>query len=190
MIDIKPRPDQIEYARAAVERSTIKNRYAGTREQQKNGFLGETVICDKFGFLRPNPIRFNGGFDICLFSKKIDIKTMGRTTAVKDYYVHNFMDHQKEHEADCFIFCSYNKTNGILTICGFISKKEFFRQAKPYKKGDIRTRSNGEKFPAKADMHEIRQDQLMPINDFDDIIDYAERENKISTTKELLSHGD
>jgi len=186
MIDIKPRLDQIEYATAAAERSTIGDFYAGTKEQQKIGFIGETVICDKLGFPRPDPLGFNGGFDIKIFEKKIDIKTMARTTPVQDWYVHNFMDHQREHPADCFIFCSYNKSSGILTICGFISKKEFFRLAKFYKKGDLRTMSNGEQFPAKGDMHEIRQDQLMPVNEFDDIIDYTERENMISKTGEIL----
>jgi len=186
MIDIKPRPEQLEYAEAAAERSTIENVYAGTKEQQMVGFIGETVICDKFGFLRPDPLKYDGGFDIYLFEKKIDIKTMGRTTAVQDWYVHNLMDHQREHPADCFIFCSHNKSSGILTICGFISKKEFFRLAKFYEKGMLRTMSSGKQFPAKGDMYEIRQDQIMPVNTFDDIIDYVEREKTISKTADLL----
>ena len=186
MIDVKPRPDQIEHATGAAEQSAIQNVYAGTKEQQRIGFLGETVICDHFGFLRPDPIKYDGGFDICLFDQKIDVKTMGRTTAVRDYYVHNFMDHQKGHPADCFIFCSYNQTNGILTICGFISKKEFFRLAEPFKKGELRTKSDGSQFPAKADMFEIQQDKLMPIDEWDDIVDHAEREKTISETRKLL----
>lgn len=190
MIIIKPTAEQIEYAEETAKKSNIKSEYAGSQEQQAIGFLGETVICDAMGFERPTPHGFNGGFDIYLFTKKIDIKTMSRTTEVQDYYVHNFLDHQKKHPAACFIFCSYNRTAKILTVCGFISKTDYFRQAKFYKKGEIRTMANGKQFPAKGDMYEIRQDQIMPVNTFDDIRDYVKREERISKTGELLRHGD
>lgn len=186
MINIKPSPDQTGYAGSIAKKSNIKSKYSGTQLQQAIGFLGETIVCDKLGFLRPAGEGFNGGFDLDILGQKVDVKTMNRTTQVKENYVHNFLDHQKGHPADCFVFCSYNRVNGILTVCGFISKKDFFRLAVFYKEGELRTRADGKQFPAKGDMYEIQQNQLMPINKIKDIVKYIEREIEISRTGLLL----
>jgi len=40
------------------------------------------------------------------------------------------------------MFASYNTNNGILTICEYISKEEFFQKAAFFPKGSWRTWSN------------------------------------------------
>ena len=137
----------------------------GNYEEQKIGLIGQLTIYDLLN-IEPQKFRssgFDGGYDLILNNKKIDIKTMGRKVKMKDHYVHNFIGLQKEYENDLYIFCSYNKTTEMLEICGWISKKDFFEKCKFYKKGTKRYRDDGTFFPTKADLYEIENSKLISI---------------------------
>ena len=54
------------------------------------------VITGEEGFDHGEDLNYNG--------LSIDVKTMGRTTDVKDYYVNNFIALQKDYPTDAFIF--------------------------------------------------------------------------------------
>ena len=45
----------------------------------------------------------------------------------------------------------------------------FKQKAKFYKEGEIRTRSNGTSFKSKADLYEIENKDLLPINNLKDL---------------------
>ncbi len=113
---------------------------------------------------------FDNGADIIYNNIIIDIKTMGRTTEVRDYYVNNFLAIQFKYNTDIYIFCSFNKINYNLTICGWISKNDFTKKAKLFKKGTKRFRSDGSSFNTFHDLYEINNSDLNNINNIEDFI--------------------
>ena len=172
MLDIKVLREQRHYAYNLVKKYNFGNRGIadGNQNEQYIGILGQVVLADALNMDRPpSKIGFDGGFDFIINNKKVDVKTMGRTVSIKNYYVHNFIALQKEFDVDYYIFCSYNKRRKILTIGGYISKAELFQNAALYKKGTKRFRANGTFFITKADLYEIKQTALIPINKLHDI---------------------
>ncbi len=102
----------------------------GTPEQQLTGIIGQCVIMDLFGLdLIDGSSGFDDGVDILFKGKRIDVKTMGRTTDVRPDYVNNFMALQVSFNTDLYIFCSFNKKNDELTVCGWLPKSEFNEKA-------------------------------------------------------------
>ncbi|TYP48147.1 hypothetical protein [Thermosediminibacter litoriperuensis] len=172
MIDCKVTGEQIKYAEDLVNRCNFgrRGRGDGNREQQFVGVLGQTVVADLLNLERPKGGEgFDGGYDVKINDKKVDIKTMGRTVPMQEHYVHNFVGYQVGYDVDYLIFCSFNKTNNILTVCGYISKSDFLKKADFYEEGAIRTRDNGTNFKTKAPLYEICQKDLHPINRIEDI---------------------
>lgn len=137
----------------------------GNEIEQLTGMLGQTVMADLLGVERPNgEDGFDEGVDFIINNKRVDVKTMTRTTDVRDYYVHNFIGYQKNYDVDYYVFLSYNKRKRELTVCGCIDKKSFFEKADYYPKGTRRTRSNGSYFYSKAPLYEIKQTELMQVD--------------------------
>lgn len=172
MYDIKISDEQKEYAKKLIDTYNFGQRgYAdGDKTQQYVGVLGQTVLADYLRVNRPTgKSGFNGGIDFLINGLRVDIKTMGRTVAVKDHYVHNFIGMQKKFEVDYYIFCSYNKCNDILTICGYISKGEFNKLAKFYRKGARRYRDDGTYFLTKANLYEIKQSDLHQCSNVEEV---------------------
>ena len=133
MFDEKVSQEQLDYAIEMIKKYNFGQRgYGdGTEKEQLTGIIGQTVFADLIGEERPDgSTGFDGGKDFVINGKTVDIKTMTRKVPVKDFYVHNFVGYQKEYEVDYYVFASYNTTNRILTICGYISKEEFFQKAK------------------------------------------------------------
>ena len=144
----------------------------GNKEQQLTGIIGQSVIMSLFGQnLIDGSTGFDHGTDILFNNLIIDVKTMGRTTDVRDYYVNNFMAIQFKYNTDVYIFCSYNKTNNILTICGWITKKSFKERASFYKKGTVRKRSDGSTFKTFHDLYEIKNTDLNDVMSHSDLIE-------------------
>jgi len=172
MIKIKISDELISYCKKQVELYNFGQRGIadGNKEEQFVGCIGESILREIFG--KP-PLDgsngFDGGCDILYEKIKIDVKTMGRTTDVKDYYVHNFIALQKKYDVDVYIFTSFNKRKRELTVCGWITKEDFFKKAKIFKKGTKRYRSNGSYFETKADLYEIKNSELNDITDFDEL---------------------
>lgn len=84
----------------------------GNPEQQLTGIIGQSVVMELFGekwFDGKNG--FDSGVDLVYANKKIDIKTMGRTTDVRKDYTNNFLALQDYFDTDIYIFCSYHKIN-------------------------------------------------------------------------------
>ena len=174
MLDIKVSSEQLKYAYHLVKQHNFGNRGIadGNKTEQFIGILGQVVTADLLKLKRPDgSTGFDGGYDFLIDGNKVDVKTMGRTVAMKNYYVHNFIGWQKDFEVDYYLFCSFNKRRRIMTICGWISKADFFKKATLYKQGTRRYRENGTHFETKADLYEIKQRDL----------------NKIDSTENLFS---
>lgn len=187
MYDIKSTNEQREAAWDFVKDQSYGNRGVanGTMEQQYFGILGQLMICDELDLPRPqNAGRFDGGWDITIRGKKIDIKTMLRTVPMKEYYVHNLLGFQKDYPTDFYLFCSYNKPGQILTVCGMMTKKGLNDKVSYYEKGIWRKRDNKTEFQVIADTYEIRQNQLMPTWNKSNIFFWIGREIELDKLDE------
>jgi hypothetical protein len=133
----------------------------GSKDQQLVGVIGQNMMALALGkrFMQPSTTH-DGGVDFEVFGLKLDIKTMGRNSPTKIDYVNNFMASQAKFNVDGYVFASLNKTNNVLTICGWIPKELMMDRASFYKKGDVRIREDQTSFEMKADAYEIRNDQL------------------------------
>ena len=143
----------------------------GTKKEQIVGLIGEQMIRDLFNAGQiDGSIGFDGGYDIKINNKLIDVKTMGRNCDPRKGFVSNFMKLQENHKANYFIFTSLNKKTKHLSVCGWISKKEFLDNCDFYSKGSFRTRTNGTKFKLKAGLYEIDNDKLNKVNTPEELI--------------------
>ena len=171
MIIIPVKKEIIEHCKKQLKEHNFAQRksgeFPGTYDQQLTGIIGESVILDLLGLPWTDGNNNLGcGIDILICGKKIDVKTMGRTTTVKLYYVNNLVGLQKDYKTDLYIFCSFNKITLELTICGWVTKQELFKRASFFQKGSYRERSDGTKFQVIADLFEIVNYNLNAINDF------------------------
>lgn len=150
-----------------LQENNMGNRHSanGNKEEQFVGLIGEVLTKKLFKKKHTFKNGFDGGYDFIHRTKKVDVKTMGRTVDVKDYFVHNFIAFQETYNCDIYIFNSLNKKTNELNICGWITKADLFKNAIFYKKGTIRKRSNDTSFKMKTDTYEIRNDLLTDIQE-------------------------
>tara|TARA_R110000803_G_C11789287_1_gene297794 strand:+ start:40 stop:582 length:543 start_codon:yes stop_codon:yes gene_type:complete len=147
----------------------IRGHADGNAEEQLTGIIGQNIICDALDLPLMKAEGFDGGVDIILNDKSIDIKTMGRKVYPRDYYVNNLIASQLKYDVDAYLFCSYNKIADVLTVCGWTDKENFMNKAKFYKEGENRIRSNGTSFLSKADFYEIENKDLFSVNSLQEL---------------------
>jgi len=172
MFNIQVSNEIITYAKKLLTKHNFGRRGIadGNYDEQLTGLIGQCTVQKIFGLpLMTGESGFDDGKDFIYAKKIIDVKTMGRTTKVKDYYVNNFIALQKNYKTDAYIFCSLNKKTNILTVCGWVSKSQLFERSKLYKKGATRFRSNGTCFQTKADLYEIKNTELNQVSSPDDL---------------------
>jgi hypothetical protein len=164
--------DQVEeMCKEYLSKNNMANRgvYDGDAEKQLTGLIGEVIV---YKFLKGNypdlknkKNCFDGGIDINYKTHTIDVKTMGRKTWVKPDFVNNFIALQKNYKCDIIIFCSLNKKEKVLEICGWIYKNELDTKGKFYKEGEIRKRDDGTTIITSTDNYEIQNKDLYDIID-------------------------
>ncbi len=172
MFTVNINNELIEYCQKLVKTTNFGNRYTanGNEEQQLTGIIGQSVIMDAFGLgYVMGKGGFDNGVDMIINSKKVDVKTMGRTTDVKRNYTNNFLKLQDYFETEVYIFCSYHKLKKEVTVCGWIEKSEFVDKRKLYPKGTTRTRNDGTTFTTFADLYEIDIIHLTDVSSFHDL---------------------
>ena len=172
MFSITVKQDIVLHCKSQLEIYDFGKRFSanGTKEQQLTGIIGQSAIMDLFGLgYIDGKNGFDNGTDIDYAGLKIDVKTMGRTTEVRDYYVNNFIGLQMYFGTDVYIFCSYNKVSNLLTVCGWITKKDLQEKASFYPKGTMRRRSDGTTFSTFADLYEIANKDLNNVNSFEEL---------------------
>lgn len=178
MFKIKVTDEQISYVQDLLEKVNFGQRgdgtkryNNGTKEEQFVGILGEVVVADLFGQKRPGEKKIKGrkgdeGIDLIIYNQKIDVKTMSRHCDVQDYYVHNLHGDQvgSYYKNNIYLFTSLNKTNMELTICGWVTKEEFFKRADFYPCGAIRENPQKKfRVRSKKGMYEICNGKLNPF---------------------------
>ena len=151
----------------------------GTKEQQWTGMIGQSTLLYCYGFpLQDYSGGVDGGFDIVIGDKRYDIKTMGREHDSRKHpeWVNNLYACQTEDWSPYgYIFCSYNKTNDVLTVCGWSPKEEAIQRAILKKKGEKRTRDDGTSFELEADLYEIYNSQLRQCRTLSDLYNQLKR---------------
>jgi len=142
-----------------------RGRGDGTPEQQLTGIVGESAVAHACGFpLIDGSTGFDGGEDIRIGEYVVDIKTMGRAVPVNIHYmVGNFPKCQESYKTDVYVFASLNKNTDVLTIVGWIPKKEFLEKASLFREGETRTRNNGTEFVLSQDNYEIKYSYLRDV---------------------------
>lgn len=166
--------NQLAYASRLIDCYDFGQRGVGdgNESEQLTGMIGQTVMADLLGVDRPDGRSgFDGGVDFFINDCSVDVKTMTRTTEMRDYYVHNFIGYQRDYDVDYYVFLSYNKRNRNLTICGYVDKETFFKKADFYPKGSKRFRSDGSCFFSKAPLYEIKQSDLFTVDSIDELIE-------------------
>ena len=142
----------------------------GSLRQQMIGLAGQCHVMDMMGFELPKITHeHDGGVDINLNGLKLDVKTMERKVEPKANYVNNVIGLQSHFNTDAYIFCSLNITNKVLSVCGWINKPDFLKLAVFTPKGEKRYRSDNTWFETKADLYELENSLLNPINSIDDL---------------------
>ncbi len=172
MFTIKITNELFEHCQKLVKTHNFGNRYTanGNQEQQLTGIIGQSVIMNAFGLgFVDGKNCFDNGVDLSIEGKKVDVKTMGRTTDAKRNYTNNFLKLQDYFETQVYVFCSYHKVKKEVTVCGWIDKAGFVANRKLFPKGTIRNRYDGTTFTTFADLYEIDSIDLNDAHDFDDL---------------------
>jgi hypothetical protein len=196
MFSIQSTDEQRRYAREMINAINFGNRGGktkedgnnGTKEEQFIGVLGEIILFDFFGKPRPTINEKqkdfgDNGVDIIIGEQKIDIKTMGRNCEPKKTFINNLHGDQVRgyYKNDAYIFTSYNKKTDTLTICGWVTKEEFFERADFYPKGTVRKNPKKE-FTVRSPkgLYEIKNEVL---NDFYGMESFVKRMNYLNLSK-------
>ena len=172
MFTIKVDASLIEHCQQLLKIHNFGHRHTanGNEEQQLTGIIGQSVVMDIFGLgYVDGSSGCDNGVDLVINNQKVDVKTMGRTTDVKPNYTNNFLKLQDYFETDIYIFCSYHKLKKEVTICGWISKKDFSAKRKLFPKGSVRTRTDGTSFSTFADLYEIDSVDLNAVTSVEDL---------------------
>ena len=167
MFSIQVSEDLIKYCEKCLEIRNFGKRTEanGSKEQQLTGIIGQSVVMDLFGLGYVNPYEgFDNGVDLEYSGFTIDVKTMGRSTKPRPEFTNNFIKFQDDFDTDIYIFCSLDKIENALTVCGWIGKDEFKLRRNEYKKGTIRKRNDGTTFELKTDSFEINNNQLNDVH--------------------------
>lgn len=172
MFKIKVSQDIFDYCSNQVETYNFGQRKVanGNKEQQLTGVIGQNVVMNLFGLENINgKDGFDDGIDFVYNNRKIDVKTMGRTTDVRGNYTNNFLKLQDYFQTDIYIFCSYNKINKEVTVCGWIDKRTFVLKRNYFPKGSERKRFDGTTFKTFADLYEIDITNLNNVENIEDL---------------------
>lgn len=158
--------ETLDYCRRELEKGTLgmRGRFDGDYAQQLAGIVGECIIADMLGGLRPRVTnRPSPEYDFYHKGKKIEVKTMKRICDPLPEYACDVVESQlKLSTADIFIFCSVNTKELTISFCGWLEKDTFIQRAERRKRGELINRSDGTRMTAKVDFLEIPINKLNP----------------------------
>jgi len=140
-----------------------------TEDQRFYGILGEVVICDILGIQWPKYEGPDGGWDLIINDRKIDVKTKQTSMAnISNNFEHHVMSYQVDkYDPDFYLFCVSKddyKTKGYwVIICGIIRKTDFLDKSKRARSQQEDMGSEKNPRSAKYDTYQITQGHLNPI---------------------------
>ena len=155
----------------------------GDKFMQRTGMIAQEIISEYLDVDQPKTDGYDNGIDFQLNGANVDIKCMGRETTIEYDWVHNLIKSQydnKNSKTDYYLFCSLDRKDSILQVCGYVQKSLIPKCADFIKKGDERINRSGHKITVRADMFEINQEVLCAINDLDDLIRKISADNIVS----------
>jgi hypothetical protein len=175
-----------EHCRRLATRHNIGRRSFGngTMEQQMAGMIGESYVRELFGFAWMNDADCNGsdpGYDLKCDMLKIDVKTMVITYTYepRPEFVNNVMAEQcNTFKPEIYIFCTFNHQTRMLTICGYVTRKQFERRREFFPAGSKRPRTNGTVLTMDRDTYEIKNCRLEKLYSTDQLVAEMEMLNE------------
>ena len=191
MLKITATDEQVKYVNELLKKvnfgkrgngsKSIEYSNNGSKEEQFVGILGELIVTDFFGIKRKE--RGEGadhGVDMTVGHQRIDVKTMSRKCDMRDYFVHNLQGEQTGdyYLNNVYLLTSLNMTNYELTICGWVTKEEFFGRAEYF--AFNQERKNGTKtfkVRNKGGLYELKNSNL---NKFESKYEFIEEMEKIN----------
>lgn len=139
MINIEITKNIIECSREYHLKTNLGKRgeFDGSNRKQFIGIIAENTVRNYYGFeLMQKQDGWDGGFDILWNGLKTDIKSTERKWFPKKHWHSSVPQMQIKYKSEAYIFTSLNVENKVLTICGWITKKEFTEKSIFNKKGN------------------------------------------------------
>lgn len=139
----------------------------GNKDEQRVGIISQCAIMDLMGYELPElSFQPDNGVDIIYSGIKIDIKTIASKSYPTPDSPANIMAKQKHYNTDIYIFSYANRNDKMLTITGWMDKKEFFSKAKFRKTGDV----IHSKLTLRSDDYSLDCAELNQVNSLTDLI--------------------
>lgn len=137
---------------------------SGTYEQQKRGFISETMTHYYiFGVYKRLIGGFDGGIDFVYKGLNIDVKTSSRLGYIQKNYTALYIARQLKYVTDLVIFNNYNTTEDVLEICGWIFTKDIKNYGRPLPKNTKMQLNGNKSFFSKYENYEINYKDLNSI---------------------------
>lgn len=151
-------------AAAIAKKEALKKDLNNSIRGKENGYvarLGEMAVAKATG----GTIKNTYDYDVILKDgTKIDVKTKERTVDPKPYYEVSVADFNTTQKCDRYYFVSINTKSepNIISILGWLSKDDFYKKAKFWRKGQIDSNSEN-KFEFRADCYNVQIKDLNPL---------------------------
>lgn len=155
----------IKYAEKKSKDMGTLNNSITTGKGNIAGFIGEMIVLKKLKLGSDN-LKSSISYDYDIIDNdgiKWDVKTKRRTVKPSPHYNCSVADFNTKQKCDRYIFTSlYNLEEGF--ILGWISKEDFYKKAKFYKKGEVDPQSPPNKlFKFTADCYNLEARHLNPL---------------------------
>lgn len=164
IVRITPNIETVRHCRKSLGIISLGNRgdFDGDLYKQLFGLIAQSIVMEWMGLGLPEVKKgFDGGSDLIYNGSKWDVKCEIRQVPFKLEYVHNLTAAQKNYQTDGYIFVSFNQPKNEYEICGFITKEDFFKNARKFESGQRRTRNDGSQMEVKGrGMYELDQKYL------------------------------
>ena len=139
----------------------------GNKSQQFSGVLGEIAVhrylFGEWPRMEDRGDCFDGGIDLEYGGFKLDVKTKTRQGYVDDHFDNSVYAFQFKYPNDSYIFCSYNKFQKVVEICGWTTKDYIRDKGTFVKAGTVHTLDNGSLLTMKFDNHTLPNSELLDI---------------------------
>ena len=154
MIEVSITKEQIAIAKLLSDELGSLNNSITSGEGNLAGFVGEVVVAEITGSKHANTY----DYDLVLpTGKTIDVKTKRTNYPPKENYDCSVAAFNTKQKCDYYAFVRVKNDFSKAWILGFYNKKDYFTDAKFYRKGDFDP-DNG--FTFKADCYNIAISQL------------------------------
>jgi len=165
MIQLPIIRDEYELAKKEAENLGHLNRSILKGKGNLAGILGELAVLRYFRYL--GAVRENTyNWDLSVSGFKLDVKTKQRTVDPQPHFVGTVPDYSNQ-DCQAYVFTSVRFNNDLpvsITLCGWMGKEAFKREASFYKKGDV-SPENG--WVCSMDCWVLEYKKMKPIQSLD-----------------------